>query len=366
MLEVIRQFGAERLEEAGEVAQCRERHRDYFRSLAERFENEWTGSGQLAWIERLHAEQPNFRLAFDYSAGIASEAPSVMRMATVLEHYFASHGGGAEAVRWLRLALAHGTGTELERACALRVGCFIAVLLPDLDLAEQFHAELASMAEETGDERVTAQALYSAAVLRAWQGDPKAGAELAAAGVEVLHRLGDVSREANLHFLRGVMLGWADRPEDAAVAYQRCLDLTEPRGERWLTSYAKWGLGVDCLMAGDYDTAVRLEREALTAKAEFGDQLGVGLSIEALAWIAADQGRGEEAASLLGAAEAIWATIGMSIGAMPYLARRREDGFRAARGLLSPADFDRVIQQGRELRQEIAVAIALGSPPGSA
>ena len=76
------------------------------------------------------------------------------------------------------------------------------------------------------------------------------------------------------------MLGWADRPEEAAVAYRQCLDLTEPLGERWLTSYAQWGLGVDALGRGDVEEAERLERQALEAKAAFRDQLGI-------AWIAA-------------------------------------------------------------------------------
>jgi len=121
-----------------------------------------------------------------------------------------------------------------------------------------------------------------------------------------------------------------------------------------------WGLGVDALISGKLDDALRLERSALDAKATFGDQLGIGLTIEVIAWIAAEQRRGREAALLLGAAEAIWGTIGMSVAAMPYLSRRREQGIAAAKRLLPPAEFDEVVEQGRAAPQAEAITVALG------
>ncbi len=360
MLEVIRQFGVAKLTESGDVDTWRRRHRDYYLDLALRFDDEWTGPRQEEWIERFSLEHANLRLAFDFSSADPSEAPQGMRMAAVLEHYFASRGGGPEAVHWLRIALGHGTGTPYERAFALRVGCFISALIAAMDTAASMLEELLALAADTDDDRIRAFAMYAHSHVRTFQGDPVTGAEIAADGTELLHRVGHAGREANLHFLRGMMLGWADQPDEAAAAYQRCLDITEPLGERWLTSYSQWGLGVDALQTGQLDEAIRLERAALKAKVEFGDQLGVGLTISALAWAAAAERRAKEAAVLLGAAEAIWDEIGTSVATMPILSRRREIGIATTRELLSEVEYDELHQHGRELPQPDAVAIALG------
>jgi len=358
MLEVIRQFGNARLDPE-ETRAWRRRHRDYYLALAERFDAEWTGPDQLAWMTRLGKEHVNLRLAFDFSVADPIEAPLAMRMCAVMEHYFASTGGGAEAVHWLQRALAHGTGTPLERASALRVGCFIAAIIGQLDTAAEMYDAMLPLREE-GDDRISAYTLYAGAVLRTWQGDATLGAELALEGTELLAKLRDVGKEANLHFLRGMMLGWADRPDEAASAYQRCLDLTRPRGERWLTSYSLWGLGVDALLAGRLDDSVSLEREALEAKAMFGDQLGIGLTVEALAWAAAERGQGKVAALLLGTAQGIWDTLGTPVAGLPYLLRRREAGIAATRRLLPPAEFDEVHERGRTMPRSDGVDIALG------
>lgn len=360
MLEVIRQFGSSRLSDANEAELWRSRHSDYYLELVERFDGDWCGPRQLEWIERFRREHANLGVAFDFAVGDPGRAPRAMRMCSVLEHYFASTGGGGVAVHWLQAALRHESGTPVERAGALRVGVFVAVLLAQLDTARAMYDELCRIADDHEESRIRAYALYAGALLRTWEGDPAAGARLAAQGVDVLHELGDVAKEANLHFLHGMMLGWADRADEAAQAYRRCLELTQPRGERWLSSYSLWGLGVDALIAGHVEEAVHLEREALADKVMFGDQLGVGLSIEVLAWAAAERNQAAAAAVLLGAASAIWDTIGMSVAAMPYLSRRREVGIAATRAQLPPAGYDQLHERGRTQPLSESVDLALG------
>jgi len=365
MLEVIRQFGVARLIEAGELPTWRRRHRDYYVDLAERFDRELFGPHQLAWIQLLEREQANFRLAFDFSVDDPAEAPYALRMCIVLEHFFASHGGGGEAVRWLDKALSHGTGTPMERAGALRVGVFVAVLLADLETAARWYDALATIVEGIDDATSRGYLCYAGAMLRTWQGDAVTGAALAAEGAVLLRQVGDTEKEVNLYFLRGMMLGWADLPDQAAEAYRQCLDASGPVGELWLSSYAQWGLGLDALLSGRVADAIDLEREALRHKASFQDQLGIGLALEPLAWAAAEQRHGRQAALLLGAAEAIWAVIGMSVAAMPYISRRRELGIQRTRSLLTPREYDELLERGRHLPLDQAIALALGQDSGN-
>ena len=63
LLEVIRQFGREKLETKGEAIVLSRRHRDWYLGLAEQAEQELTGKHQGAWLDRLEAEQENLRAA---------------------------------------------------------------------------------------------------------------------------------------------------------------------------------------------------------------------------------------------------------------------------------------------------------------
>ena len=65
MLETIREYAAERLEQQGDGEILRQRHAGYFLRLAEEAEPHLTGSQQALWLERLEAEHDNFRLALD-------------------------------------------------------------------------------------------------------------------------------------------------------------------------------------------------------------------------------------------------------------------------------------------------------------
>ncbi|MFL6172994.1 MAG: ATP-binding protein [Marmoricola sp.] len=360
MLELIRQFGLNRLASSGEQAVWQRRQRDHYLGIARQFEAEWWGPDQLGWMARLHQERRNLVVALDFSSGSPEESGSVLQMCALLEHFFASTGGGGAAIHWLQMALEHGSGTDLERANALRIGSFIANLLGEIETSVVFHDGLLRLVQETGDERIRAHALYAESQLRTYQNDVTAGIAAADAGVDLLHALGESGLEANLHFLRGMILGWADRADEAAAAYRRCLEILEPRGERWLVSYSQWGLGVDALTSGDLEGSIALERAALRTKADFGDQLGIGLTLEALAWAAAEQRRASEAALLLGAAEAIWDRIGMSVAAMPYLSRRRHNATETIRRQLAPREYADQVEDGRVLEQSTAVAVALG------
>ena len=63
LLETVRQYGRERLEEAGEAALVREQHAGHYLAVAEEAEPELKGERQLAWLERLEQEHDNLRVA---------------------------------------------------------------------------------------------------------------------------------------------------------------------------------------------------------------------------------------------------------------------------------------------------------------
>jgi predicted ATPase len=66
LLEPVRQYGLERLEESGEAEQVRERHARHYLALAEAAEPQIMGPEQGVWLQRLAREHDNFRAALSW------------------------------------------------------------------------------------------------------------------------------------------------------------------------------------------------------------------------------------------------------------------------------------------------------------
>src|SRR5207245_8088700 len=64
MLETIREYAAERLQESGEGEELRRRHAEHFLALAEDAEPYLRGSPR-EWLDRLEREHDNFRATLD-------------------------------------------------------------------------------------------------------------------------------------------------------------------------------------------------------------------------------------------------------------------------------------------------------------
>jgi predicted ATPase len=106
MLETIREFAWERLQEAGEVGILRERHGRHYESIAERVSVALEGP-RGDWLELLDAEQENLRAALSWFHE-RSEYEGLQAMAGSLGHYWMDRGLLSEMRTWLERSLESG------------------------------------------------------------------------------------------------------------------------------------------------------------------------------------------------------------------------------------------------------------------
>jgi len=92
MLETVREFAAEHLDEAEEVEMIRIRHRDYYLVLVETAEPKLVGPDQEHWRGRLFAEQDNLRVAMAFSRE-RGELEALARMVVALAGFWINSGG---------------------------------------------------------------------------------------------------------------------------------------------------------------------------------------------------------------------------------------------------------------------------------
>ena len=86
MLETIREFALERLEESGELEQIRRRHVDFFLALAER-ESSGVRDPSPAQLERLDSEHDNFRASLQFARELG-EPRLELRLASALLEFW--------------------------------------------------------------------------------------------------------------------------------------------------------------------------------------------------------------------------------------------------------------------------------------
>src|SRR5687768_8769981 len=105
MLQVLRDFAQDQLDETRELADLRNRHLDFFLALAEEAEGHYETPAQLVWCDRVDNDQDNLRAALAWSQQAPGRGEDGMRLAGALWRFWQVRGSNLEAIRWLRMLL---------------------------------------------------------------------------------------------------------------------------------------------------------------------------------------------------------------------------------------------------------------------
>jgi predicted ATPase/DNA-binding SARP family transcriptional activator len=149
LLETVRQYAAERLEEAGERAAFERRHRDWYIELAE---SDPTPAGDLPArdrLRRLDLERDNLRAAL--ASALADDPQLALRLTVALWRFWLMRGYLAEGYRWLATSLAAAPEHTTDRARALLASCLVGLRRGVHARLHEFGAESVAIFAELGD-----------------------------------------------------------------------------------------------------------------------------------------------------------------------------------------------------------------------
>jgi len=365
MLETLRLFGEARLSVAEHDA-LRRRHRDFFADLVTRCAADWFGPRQVDWLRTLREEHANLRVALQFSVESAAEAPAALRMISDLEGFWVATGIVSECRRWLDLALVHGSGDVVDRAVAVRVAAWFALVQVDHEAAEAKIELARRLADESEDETVQAQLLLGEGLLAAWQNDHAAGVESITRSLDVFERLGDRTTLAFGLVVLGMLRGFTAALDEAAVPLRHCVGIAEPVGEIYMRSSALAMLGLLALVDDDTPRATQLVRESISMKRLVGDELGTAVALEFAAWIAVAEKRADRASVLLGAAQRLWRNVGVTLDVLPYFSVLHSANEQVAMSLMAQEQYDAAFAKGESMSGDDALAYALEETPDRA
>jgi predicted ATPase/predicted negative regulator of RcsB-dependent stress response len=287
MLQIMREFGMEKLAESGEEDPVRRRHALFFLKLAERAEPQLAGDQQLDALRRLEAEHDNLRAAMEW-ANRHGEAEIGLRIAGALWRFWYMKGHLTEGRRWLMglLGLPEAAGRTAARARALNGAANLIYNIGEYDIAHALHEEALAIWRELGDRRAVAGSLNNLGLILRNKGEYARARALFEEALSINLDVGNRDWQAiNLNNLGTV----AHQQHDLSAArtyHQRSVELFRAVQDRWGTAMALADLGKVLSDQADYHGARQLLDEALALQKEMGDRRGVADTLNAIGQIA--------------------------------------------------------------------------------
>jgi tetratricopeptide (TPR) repeat protein len=302
LLETIRQYAREKLLEAGEAEQLRNRHLDFFLHWAERAGPQLRGPEQLEWFSQIEAELDNLRAALEWSLAQTEYGEVSLRLAGALFLFWYRRGSPNEGRAWLARALARPAAplTGAARAQALFADGFLAHGQSDT-AAQAVLEESISLWRALGPPGKTglAYALAELGEELRWRGDPATARSLADEAIALFRAQGE--RWGLAYSLAGMGLAIRDL-EDFALArsvINESLALWRDLGGLWELGESTRFLGLVSLRQGDYEEARRHFDDFLTITRRLGNEVAVAWALLDLGEVMLNLGDLAQAKSLI-------------------------------------------------------------------
>lgn len=354
LLATLREYGLERLEQAGEETELRRRHLSHYLDRAERVYEERMASGSDAGVVALASDVDELHAALSWSTD--HQPSDALRLAGALESFWMS-SAVAEGRHWLRVALATSPARTRYRARALMSLPLIAVQdsWPETRLLME---ESISIWRELGDKRGEAMGLLAFGNAAWFAGDLEAARDHLEAALDRHVRLAYAfgTTRAMIH-LGTVLTNLPDHLDEGRALLASGLSRARELKDDWGQVYALALLGWAELLAGNREVAAGHFREALKGRLQGGVTATAVAGLGQLA-IAEDPRR---ALRLLGAAGGIRDRVG--VPRFPSSIQERFEGARAnAERRVDARAAVQAWEQGREMATEAALAYAQGEP----
>ena len=354
MLETIRAYAAERLEESGGAEDLRRRHAEHFLAFAEKAEPHLRGSpGE--WLERLEDEHDNFRAALDHLE-TSGESERRLRLAGALWRFWYLKGHLAEGSRRLETALLADTHPTAALAKVLNGAAVMAVNLVDSATAKLRAEEGMALHRTLGDRWGAAYAGFMLANAHRMEGDDTAARPLLEESARVFRDLGD---EHSALLVSRALVGTYDALGDRRRARTLCEDNlrgARATGNERIEASTLGVLASIALDEGQVAEAASMLKTSLRIHDRLGDVLDTAVDLARFAVVLARQGKGLTAARLLGSLGTAGGDIGLRRTVVDELS---QEALAIAREQVDARALDDASEQGRTLTVPEAVTLAL-------
>jgi len=272
LLESIRQYGNEKLDEAGEAQVLRQRHIEWYVSQIDAAGTQSHGAPRMdqrvfPWVE----ERGNLQAALAWSRQTHDVEAELCLLGALYDPVIA-HGGYLPPLHGRRLEIAQALARSdpAKRSCAraraLSVAGQLAGMQGDLAAVAEYLEESSSIFRELGNEREAAGAVLGWGHVLAASGDYEAALKLQAEVTATFRGMGDEYGTAMSYFFWGDLLMNAGDYHGARPQLEESAALFREIGDEGMYTVPLLSLARVACAEGDFEGALSLAQECLATR----------------------------------------------------------------------------------------------------
>ena len=292
MLETVREYALEQLDVAGESRPIKAAHGTQMLTVVTNAEPMLQGLDAKLWLDRLSAEQDNYRAALGWALGDDGDPALALRLAAALWPFWHRRGHLREGHAWLERAIAQGERVDT----ATRAGAYldlanIANNLEDLQRANAFYQQSLNLCEDIGLVAGIANSLIGLGMVATSRGDFHT-AETTLARARAIDGDTAVSLPCTYAFARlAVARGCLD---DADARFTEVIAMCHPDDIGTLAYFSLERAPVE-RYRGDLDQAAQLAGDSLVTFQGFGERRAEAACLAELGHISLARSNAERA-----------------------------------------------------------------------
>jgi len=400
LLQPVRMFALERINDSKEEQTLRRRHLQYFVGLATQYGNTWFSAEESTHLEDARWQLGNFEAAMAYGhtePDLAADALAIAIHLSRLRGWF-YWGKLGEGKDWLLKgveATTHLGATHPMRIVALAMAAWISLCQGRVEesqaLRESYLKALQQMSEDGGEENPFAAVVNPA--VRFVDGAhrmlvPREDGTYDLTCVEVLQQaakdssaIGDQGGWAMCTLFAGLAAAFhfTDEPERAVALTGDYLAACEETGGHWAITWARIAHAMSLAWHADPRQAEALVQETILAQRDIDDSWGIAWLAHVRFWVGAvllQRHRGEQAdgargglkltavelGRAWGAAESLRTRVNVRLEGLGPFLRAQQRAEAIVRATAGP-EIESAITAGRELDRRQAILLGIPQEP---
>ena len=356
LLESIRDYAVEQLVPHGELEATQEAHAAYFHALAEEAAPELKGP-RWTWNLRLEEDLDNLRAALQWLyERHAENGESALRLALALSYFWQIHDLRGDWRRWLELTLAAAPGAALKLRARALASLGDPLNWPGQpERARGVLEEALALSRSLGEPATIFEALLNLGTLAAFAEDALEAQRLLGDALRTAQEAGDYWAVAHARMRIGSAAILAGEYEQGEAELEQAVSQFRDVGDQFLTGMASVWLALTAGWRGDGAGARGGLEGSLQLAAELRSRHLLSLIAQTLVLLAGGHFSEEEAATLLGAVDAL--NLGSEPQLLPVFPQLQEV-YAALRERLGADGYEQAQAAGRQLSFDETLALA--------
>jgi predicted ATPase len=281
LLETIRQFGNEKLSQAGELTEIRNSHLAHFAEYAEESESHLDGFEQAKWILITEKEHNNFRAAIDYSLTSGVNPSNGFRIGAAMSLFWLERSYFHEGMERLHnlLKVAVDSVHLPARAKMLYRAAAIYWRISDYNTAYKLCQQSIEICRTLEDQRSLASALYYMGDICIDIHDYPQASTVLEESISICWAI-HFPQQLNMAMTSlGRALDKQGEHERALATTKEALAIAEQLDDSWGMIHALQLLGTVSLRIREYDIAIEYFERSLPGIRLIGDRFAEGVTL---------------------------------------------------------------------------------------